>query len=45
MLETIIAKLCNYLGNSYGFDYDDLRHCCGLTQSEVERVQEIVEDR
>ena len=45
MLEAIIAKLCNYLGDIYGWDYDDLQHCAGLTNSEVERVKEIVEDR
>lgn len=45
MLEAIIAKLCNYLGDIYGFDYDDLQHSCNLTPSEVERVKEIVEDR
>ena len=44
MLESIIAKLCNYLGDIYGWDYDDLRHSCGLTSDEIERVKEIVED-
>lgn len=45
MLESIIAKLCNYLGDIYGFDYDDLEQVCGLDKYEVERVKEIVEDR
>lgn len=44
MLESIIAKLCNYLGDIYGLDYEDLKDSCGLTTSEVERVKEIVED-
>jgi hypothetical protein len=44
MNESIIAKLCNYLGDIYGFDYDDLKHSCGLTDYEVERVKEIVKD-
>lgn len=44
MLESIIAKLCNYLGDIYGLDYDDLKQCCGLTDYEIERVKEIVED-
>lgn len=45
MLEAIIAKLCNYLGDIYGFDYDDLQQSCGLTSSEIEAVKEIVEDK
>jgi hypothetical protein len=44
MLEAIIAKLCNYLGDIYGFDYEDLKQCCGLTDYEIERIKEIVED-
>lgn len=44
MLETIIKKLAFYLGNNYGFDYEDLKQSCGLTDYEAERVKEIVED-
>ena len=44
MLESIIAKLCHYLGDVNGWDYDDLRYCCHLTEYEIERVKEIVED-
>lgn len=44
MLESIIAKLCNYLGDIYGMDYDDLADCCKLTSNEIERIKEIVED-
>lgn len=44
MLETIIKKLAFYLGNNYGLDYDDLKDCCDLTDYEIERVKEIVED-
>jgi hypothetical protein len=45
MLESIIAKLCNYLGDIYGFDYEDLKQCCGLTDYEIDAVKEIIEDR
>lgn len=45
MLETIIAKLCNYLGDIYGMDYDDLKYSCNLTDYEIERVKEIVEEQ
>lgn len=45
MLETIIAKLCAYLGDVYGWEYDDLKENCGLTDYEIERVKEIVEDK
>lgn len=45
MLESIIAKLCNYLGDICGLDYDDLKHSCNLTDYEIERVKEIVEDK
>lgn len=45
MLETIIAKLCHYLGDIYGFDYDDLKESCGLDDYEIERIKEIVEDK
>lgn len=44
MLESIIKKLCNYLGDSYGLDYEDLRQSCNLTNYEIERLKEIVED-
>jgi hypothetical protein len=44
MLESIIAKLCNYLGDYCGMDYDDLKQCCNLNDYEIERVKEIVED-
>ena len=44
MLENIIRKLCNYLGDNYGFDYDDLMHSCNLSQYEIECIREIVED-
>lgn len=45
MLETIIAKICCYLGDIQGWDYDDLKYTCGLTDSEIKCVKEIVEDR
>lgn len=45
MLESIIAKLCCYLGDIYGFDYEDLKYTCGLNEYELERVVEIMEDR
>lgn len=44
MLESIIRKLCNYLGDNCGLDYDDLRYSCNLTDYEIERIKEIVED-
>lgn len=44
MLETIICKLAFYLGDICGLDFDDLKDCCDLTDCEVERVKEIVED-
>ena len=44
MLESIVAKLCFLLGNSYGYDYDDLKNECNLTDYEIERVKEIMED-
>lgn len=44
MLESIIYKLCNYLGDYYGLDYDDLVHCCNLTDYEIERIKEIIDD-
>lgn len=44
MLESIIAKLCFLLGNNYGYDYEDLKQECNLTDYEVERIKEIVED-
>ena len=43
MLESIIKKLCNYLGDIYGLDYDDLQYSCGLSAYEVDIVKEIVE--
>lgn len=44
MLESIIKKLCNYLGDAFGMDYDDLKHCCKLTDTEISYVKEILED-
>ena len=44
MLESIIRKLCNYIGDYYGLDYDDLQQSCGLTTYEIERVKEILDD-
>lgn len=44
MLESIIMKLCHYLGDIYGMDYDDLKDCCNLNDYEIERIKEIVED-
>lgn len=44
MLESIIAKLCSHLGDIYGYDYEDLKQSCDLTDYEVERIKEIVED-
>lgn len=44
MLEAIIAKLCFYLGDVCGLDYNDLKASCKLTDYEIERVIEIVED-
>ena len=44
MLESIIAKLLFILGNQYGYEYDDLRDS-GLTEYEVQRCKEIVEDK
>ena len=45
MLESIITKLCNYLGDIYGMDYEDLKYSCGLNDYEVERVKELMEER
>lgn len=45
MLESIIAKICNFLGDVYGFEYEDLQRSCGLTTAEVTAVREIVEDQ
>ena len=45
MLETIIAKLLNYLGDTCGFDYDDLQHSCDLTFDEMNRCKEIVDEQ
>lgn len=44
MLETIIKKLCNYLGDIYGLDYEDLLYSCGLSSYEISIIKEIVED-
>ena len=44
MLEDIIAKFMFYLGDIYGMDWDDLKHCLNLTDYEIERCKEIVED-
>ena len=44
MLETIIAKLLYYLGDNFGYDFEDLKTSCDLTQYEVERCEEIVAD-
>lgn len=44
MLESIIRKLCNYLGDTYGLDYEDLKYSCDLDNYEIERVKEIIED-
>ena len=44
MLKTIITKLCAYLGDTQGFEYDDLKENCGLTDHEIETIKEIVED-
>lgn len=45
MLEDIIRKLCNYLGDAYGFDYEDLKHSCNLTDYEIEYIKDIVEEQ
>lgn len=44
MLEQIIVKLLNYLGDSCGFDYDDCKYAAGLTDQEVERCKELIEE-
>lgn len=44
MLETIILKLLNYLGDSCGFDYVDLRYAVELNDDEIERCKELVEE-
>ena len=44
MLEEIIAKLLYYLGDNYGYDFEDLKTSCGLTQYETERCEEILAD-
>lgn len=44
MLEEIICKLLNYLGDSCGMDYDDLHYAVGLTNQEVDRCKELVEE-
>ena len=44
MLESIIAKCLFYLGNAWGFDWDDLKRAVNLTNDELERCKEIVEE-
>lgn len=44
MLKTIIAKLLYYLGDNFGYDFEDLKTSCDLTRDEVERCEEIVAD-
>ena len=44
MLESIICKCLFYLGNVYGMDWEDLKHCLNFTNDEVERCKELVED-
>lgn len=39
MVEEIISKLLNYLGDNYGLDYDDL----GLTDEEIKYCKSIME--
>lgn len=41
MLENIIAKLLFYLGDNFGYDFEDLKTSCNLTQYEAERCEEI----
>ena len=43
MLERIIAKLCLYFGDECGWDYDDLKENCDLTDREIEIIKRIVE--
>ena len=45
MLEAIIRKLCNYLGDTYGFDYEDLKYSCNLTDYEIEYIKDIMEEQ
>lgn len=44
MLEQIILKLLNYLGDYCGFDWDDCKHSLGLTDQEIERCKELIEE-
>ena len=44
MLEGIICKLLNYLGDYCGIDYDDLYYTVRLTTQEVDECKEIIEE-
>lgn len=44
MLEEIICKLLNYLGDYCGFDWDDCKYSLGLTDQEIERCKELIEE-
>lgn len=44
MLEEIISKCLFYLGNALGFDWIDLKYSLNLTDYEIERCKEIVEE-
>lgn len=44
MLETIILKLLNYLGDNYGFDCDDLQYSVGLNNDEVDRCRDLIRE-
>lgn len=44
MLEEIIVALMRYLGDSCGFEYDDLKYAVGLTDQQIERCKELIKE-